>query len=204
MARIDDYASAKDLAVEKLKQENFETLLKRSGFDAAGPNVFRVPFLGKAYRISYPEFDFAQDSEAPGEIPLQEQVLLLHYLLAPMVPRKETWITYREIPDASFYFPAFVKRAADPLKKVFGEDARPFARAAKALSGVPIDAGDEAAQFQVLPRIGIQIILWEGDDEFPPEANILFAENIGELLSPEDIAMLSGMLAYRLMGAAEV
>ena len=119
MPRIDDYASAKDLAVEKLKQEDFETLLKRSGFDAAGPNLFRVPFLGKTYRVSYPEFDFAQDSETPGEIPLQEQVLLLHYLAAPVASRKETWITYREIPDASFYFPAFVKRAADPLKKVF-------------------------------------------------------------------------------------
>ena len=54
----------------------------------------------------------------------------------------------------------------------------------------------------MFPRIGIQIILWEGDEEFPPEANILFDENIGELLSPEDIAMLSGMLTYRLVAGA--
>jgi hypothetical protein len=48
----------------------------------------------------------------------------------------------------------------------------------------------------------LQIILWEGDEEFSPEANILFYDTIGDILSPEDFAWLAGMLVYRLMALA--
>jgi hypothetical protein len=56
--------------------------------------------------------------------------------------------------------------------------------------------------FQPLPRIAIHLALWEGDDEFPPEAGILFDANIQHELAAEDIAVLSGILVYRLMGVA--
>jgi hypothetical protein len=45
----------------------------------------------------------------------------------------------------------------------------------------------------------VRLILWAGDDEFPAEANIVFDENIAEILSPEDIAWLAGMVVYRLI-----
>jgi hypothetical protein len=45
----------------------------------------------------------------------------------------------------------------------------------------------------------VDYILWEGDDEFDAEANILFTESTGECLSPEDAAWLAGMVVYRLM-----
>jgi hypothetical protein len=54
----------------------------------------------------------------------------------------------------------------------------------------------------MLPAVPLQLILWEGDDEFPAEANILFDKTIGRILSPEDIAWLAGMVVYRLMALA--
>jgi hypothetical protein len=109
------------------------------------------------------------------------------------------WIAYREIQGASFYFSAFVKRAIDPLKKTFGTNIQGLVKAAVKLGGQAIPAGDAGFEFRVLPRIPVQLILWEGDAEFPAEANILFDETIGDILSPEDVAWLSGMLVYRLM-----
>jgi hypothetical protein len=44
------------------------------------------------------------------------------------------------------------------------------------------------------------LIIWKGDDEFPPEGNILFDRNILQILSAEDIAWLSGMVVYPLIG----
>ncbi len=58
---------------------------------------------------------------------------------------------------------------------------------------------DVGFEFKVFPKVTLQLILWEGDDEFSTEANILFDETIGEILSPEDVAWLSGMLVYRLI-----
>jgi hypothetical protein len=56
--------------------------------------------------------------------------------------------------------------------------------------------------FQVLPRIEVQLVLWQGDDEFPPEGSVLFDASIQHRLPTEDIAVLSGMLVYKLMGIA--
>jgi len=200
MARVDDYVAAKKLAAEKLASEPLETIAARSGFTAEGADALEVSFLGRNLRVSYPGFEFV--AEGDTEIPVQDQVLVLHYLLAPGGAVSGNWVAYREIPDASFYFSAFVKRAIDPLKKTFGADVYLLKKAAGKLGGKAIDAGDAGFEFDVFPRVPIQLILWEGDEEFPPEANILFDENVGDLLSPEDIAWLAGMLVYRLMGMA--
>jgi len=197
MARIDDYENARKLAIDKLKSISFETIINFSGFDPIDEQKLYVPFLNRTYTIQYPDFQF--DSDDDQEIPIQEQVLLLHYLGGRPQSEFNQWVSYREIPGASFYFSAFVKRAIDPLKKVFGEQLKLLKHAAQKLNAHLIDYGDLGLEFQILPNITIRIVMWEGDDDFTPEANILFSNNIHEILSPEDIAWLSGMLVYRMM-----
>jgi len=203
MPRIDDYINARKLALDKLSGIPFEVILKRSGFASPAPNTFQAPFLDRTYLISHPQFEFSE--RAPGEkaIPLQEQVLILHYMMAPVMPAPTNrWIAYREIPGAAFYFGAFVKRAVEPLKKVFGANLDGFSRAARKLQAQAIENGDAGFEFSVLPGVPLQLILWAADDEFPAEANILFDKNIGQIFLPEDVAWLAGMVVYRLMALA--
>jgi lipopolysaccharide biosynthesis glycosyltransferase len=197
MARTDDYENAKKLAVENLSTIAFETITSYSGFDPLEEDIFRVPFLNRIYQIDYPEFNFV--SEDSHEIPIQEQVLLLHYMSGRPLSEFNKWVAYREIPGASFYFSAFVKRAIDPLKKVFGNQLKILKHTAKKLDATSVEYGDLGLEFPILPNITVRVIMWKGDDEFPPEANILFPDNINEILSPEDIAWLAGMLVYRLI-----
>ena len=125
-------------------------------------------------------------------------------MLAPDAqPITAQWVAYREIPGASFYFSAFVKRAIDPLKYVFGQNLAGLSKAAALLNGRPIEPGDVGFEFDVLPNIPLQLILYAADEEFPAEANILFDRTIGEILSPEDIAWLAGMLVYRLIAISK-
>ena len=203
MPRIDDYINARNLAVEKLSQEPFEIILKRSGFESPDADTFRIPFLDRIYRVDFPRFEFEDMTEEKKEIPLQEQVLVLHYLSASEIPAATgNWVSYREIPGAAFYFGAFVKRAVEPLKKVFGQNLSGFSDAAVKLHATAIENGDAAFEFKVLPAVPLQLILWKADDEFPAEANILFDSTIGQILSPEDVAWLAGMVVYRLMALA--
>jgi len=203
MVRIDDYIESRRIAVEGLRNDSFADILSRSGFAKADQNLFRVSFLNRTYLVNFPEFEFLDESEKPKEIPIQEQILILHYMISPTyVGSTGNWISYREIPGASFYFSTFVKRAIDPLKKVFGQDISKLAKPAETIQGQWIDAGDAGYEFQIFPKVAMQLILWEGDDEFPPEANIIFNETIGEMLSPEDVAWMAGMLVYRLIALA--
>jgi hypothetical protein len=118
------------------------------------------------------------------------------------MPPTGNWVSYREIPDAAFYYGAFLKRAVDPLKKVFGEALEGFERAARHLGGRSVEAGDAAFELWVLPRVPIRLILHAGDEEFPAEATILFDRSVGAILSAEDIAWLAGMTVYRIIACA--
>jgi hypothetical protein len=202
MARIDDYQQARDLAAKELAAEDLNAIARRSGFDSEGDSLLRVPFLDRTYDVTYPDFIF-DDRDNPGKlVPLQEQVLILHYLQGCRPGLEGRWVAYRELPGAGFYFGAFVKRAVDPLKKVFGQNVAVLKQAAAKLGAVPVETGSAGFQLNLLPYAPIQMILWEGDEEFPAEANILFDAAVGDYLSPEDAAWLASLAVYRLMALA--
>ena len=199
MARVDDYQQARDLAAQELAEQSPDELAGHSGLAIAKNGGFNVTFLDKRYHITYPDFIFSDVYQPDIPIPLQEQVLILHYLQGSRPFLKDQWIAYREIPGASFYFGPFVKRAIEPLKKAFGQNVAGFKLAANRLGGHPIDTGNAAFIFSPLPFAPVQLVLWEGDDEFPAEANILFDASIGDYLAPEDAAWLASLVVYRLI-----
>jgi hypothetical protein len=93
-------------------------------------------------------------------------------------------------------------RAVEPLKKVFGDNTDALRQAAAKLNARTIATSSAAFEFDLLPFAPIQIIVWEGDEEFPAEANILFDASVGDYLSPEDAAWLASLTVYRLMALA--
>lgn len=200
MARIDDYINAKRIAAKALEKDSFSGLVSSSGFETSGENTFIIPFLNRVYEVKFPDFSFTDKADPEKEVPIQEQVLVLHYLMGDKAAQpSQDWVAYREIPGASFYFSAFVKRAIDPLKNVFGQNLEGLAIAAGRLNATPLDFGDVGLEFLAFPRLPVHMIVYSGDDEFPAEANILFDSSAGKILSPEDLAWLAGMIVYRLM-----
>lgn len=200
MARIDDYISARKIAINSLLNTELDEIINRTGFKKENGQGMKVSFLDRTYHIDYPDFNFTDMDESSREIPVQEQVLILHYMIAENIPKPSgNWVSYREIPGATFYFSAFIKRAIDPMKKVFGQNISVFKNAASKLEMKPIDYGDAGFEYRPYPYVPMRLILWEGDNEFPPEANILFDKTIGRIMSAEDIAWLAGMVVYRLM-----
>jgi hypothetical protein len=203
MARVDDYIQARQIAAEEVATRSLEEVALSAGIPQIDSRTLRIRFLSRSYRIAWPDCGFEDIDAAGREVPIQEQVLILHYLLgASAAELSGRWIAYREIPGAAFYFSAFVKRAVDPLKKVFGSDGSAFKKAAGKLDGIDIGTGDAGFEFAVFPKVPLRLILWEGDEDFGPEANILFDAAAGRILSPEDAAWLAGMLVYRLMALA--
>lgn len=200
MPRIDDYVQAKQIAVDSLRQTQIDELRQRAGFEPGDSDSIMVPFLDRKYKIESPSFTFTDTENESKEVPIQEQVLILHYLKAPAFPQPTgQWVSYREIPGATFYYSAFLGRAVNPLKKVFGQNIQGFEKAAQKLQGKRISTGDSSFEFYLFPKVPIRITIWEGDEDFSAEANIVFDETVRQILSPEDIAWLAGMLVYRLM-----
>jgi hypothetical protein len=211
MPRIDDYRQALKLASGQLTDKDPELLAGFSGAetgrDKDGRTTLTLSALNRKVRITWAEFTFAAE-KPEQEIPIQEQILYLHYLCGAWsskgVNATGEWISFQEIPDGRFYMDAFQRRAKNPMVTTFGEKPDLLVKVATELYGaVPFNQGDASVVVRALPLVHLALILWKGDEEFPPEGNVLFDRSIIKIFSAEDIAWLSGMVVYPMIGRAK-
>lgn len=107
-------------------------------------------------------------------------------------------ITFKDLPEGTIYFPTFRKRVINPLLKAFENKTDKFIEACYRLNGIPASKGDVASYFQVLPRIGMTFVMWNGDSELPGEGTVLFTKDIINYLPIEDITVLCQILTQKL------
>jgi hypothetical protein len=169
----------------------------------AANGEFTVPFLGKLYVAKWPE-GTAQHAAESQQAEITVHILLLHYLLtADGTPMGGEWIAFRKLPGGIGYDAAYRGRANNRLARAFGADQAAFENAAKAMGGERLSYGDSSFLFRALPRVWLAVVLNLADDEFPADASVLFDSAAEHYLPTEDLAVLAGMLAGRLIKAAK-
>ncbi len=207
MAKIDDYKKAIEIAKKVLAGKSLIQIAWNSGctlkMSSGGMGILSLRFLNNGVEIVWPELSLSF-SVSGEEVPVEQQVLLLHYLNGASGSQLTgKWIGYQEIPDGKFYLEAFQRRAKVPMVRTFGERPDLLVELAATVFGAkPFDQGDFSVMVNAMPMISVALILWKGDDEFPPDGTMLFDRSICDILSAEDIAWLAGMIVYRLTGMA--
>jgi hypothetical protein len=160
---------------------------------------FDVPFWEQRFVVAFPDGIVlrAGSDESP---PIAEQILTLHYLItADGVPVTSQWIAFRELPGGMGYAPAFEARADNRLKQTFGRDIERFHRAANALGGETLSFGDASYLFRIFPKLWLAVVLHLADEEFGASAAVLFDGAAPHYLPTEDLAVIGGILAGRLI-----
>jgi hypothetical protein len=195
-----NYQMAYRLACEELARMNIEEQCKRAGARLIDPEKgILLRFLNRDYLIRLPDIEVSFQ-EGAGEVAIWEKILILHYLITAKGSRPtDRLISYKQVPGGRVYYPTFVNRTTRPLLKVFGRDPSLLIAAAEPFGGTPSDYGDCSVTIPALPRVTITVVIWAGDDEFPPEASMIFDANIVDYLPAEDITVLCNMIAVRLM-----
>jgi hypothetical protein len=160
---------------------------------------FIVPFLGQKYSVTYPEglVTYLHDKT---EAPIITAILLLHYLVnASGVDLSKNWVSFKELQGGRIYSDPFQHRAVIPFIKSFGGRPADFIRAAEKLQAEKAEHGDLSYIITVLPRVPLLYILWQGDEEFPPNGTILFDNYANTYLHTEDYAFIAGMTVAALL-----
>ena len=161
--------------------------------------VIIIEYLNRTYQISLPDIEISlMNSDQP--VPIKDKILMLHYFTsAKGTPLSNKLITYKEVPGGLNYFPTFSKRAIKPLIDHFGKEPDRLLEVARKLGGQKTDCGDVAVTIKAFRRGPISLVLWRGDEEFPPAGNILFDNTVTDYLSTEDVNVLCETIAWRLV-----
>jgi len=170
-----------------------------------------VPFFGRPHIVTHPDGDVAvvnptgavnpaHAQEPPRDAHVSIQIVLMHHLLtADGTPPADRWLAFRELPDGLFYAQAFAGHAEGLLAEKLGANLDGLRRAAESLGGSPLDLANAAYRFQAFPRLAVAALLWEGDEDFPAQARILFDAHAGHYLPTEDLAGIGDWLAHHLI-----
>jgi len=187
-------------AVDEFSQKDLKDMADKSGGIFGGEKI-ALKFFDQQMEITHPEGKVFLHKTGQ-EAGLIETILVLHYLVKAS-GRDLTGknITFKELPGGSIYIDPFTNRCIRPLIGLFGANLEEFSQAAESLGGIKQKFGHVSFCFSAFPRIPVTLVLWAGDEEFPPNANILFDETAPDYLPTEDFAFLCGMLVGQLKAA---
>jgi len=201
------YELAYRLACDELTRlSDIEGQCRRSGagcYLEGSKRVITLEYLNEPYQINLPDVEISRPGDSKP-VPLRDKLLILHYFIrAKGSPLSHRIITFKELAEGSNYFPAFYKRAIKPIIDSFGRQPRHLLGIARELGGLKSDYGDLAVTINAFSRVPITLVLWPGDNEFPPEGSILFDSSISDYLATEDITVLCQTITSRLIGSLE-
>ena len=155
---------------------------------------FTVNLLGRDFAISHP--DYAIRALEEGKLPpLPVQTFLLRYLLESKdVSWGGQWKTFREMPWGEMYIKPYTGRVLTRAAFTFGTRVAAFKAAAEKMGAQAVKHGDAGYQFNLIGGYRMQILVWEGDDEFPPNAQVLYSDNFAEGFAAEDRVVAGDIL----------
>jgi hypothetical protein len=155
---------------------------------------FYVNLLGREFAISHP--DYALRALDGGKLPpLPTQTFLLRYLLeSKNVAWRGDWKTFREMPWGEMYIQPYTGRVLTRAAYTFGFRLAAFKAAAEKMGALPVKHGDAGFEFPLIGNFKMRFLVWEGDDEFPPSAQVLYSDNFAEGFAAEDRVVAGDIL----------
>ncbi len=113
-------------------------------------------------------------------------------------PLSHQLVSVADLKEAQ-YFKGPHRLPVDILAERFGQDLPGFQRVARFLAGTPLAMADAAYTFLPLPRLPVSLLLWLGDEEFPPQGTVLFDRSIEAYLSASGIWLLVNFVISTLL-----
>ena len=171
---------------QKLDPQEVARRLADVSWDGA---AFTVKLLGTTYQITWPNYSITPQTVLPV------QTFLLRYLLeSKTVAWKGTWKTFREMPWGEMYITPYTGRVLTRAAFTFGTRVAAFKAACEKMGAMALPHGDAGYQFDFIGGYQIQIMVWEGDEEFPPSAQVIYSDNFEDGFGAEDRVVAGDIL----------
>lgn len=194
------YRAAAELAWKTLEERDIRVIASDSGSRISGHRLV-LPYFEKRLMVDVGQKAISLDGKAIDDI---TSILALHYLsgCGQEGPTGQL-VAFNQAEGGESYYQAFRSRSIDRLAGAFGKDPARLVRAGARMHGRDLKMGTFAVEVHVFPKLVITAIVWEGDEEIPAAANILFDSSAFRILPTEDLAVAGSLVVARLIKAKD-
>jgi len=199
---LDRLAPVVSAAQTKLRARGADVVAQMSGCVRDAEGNLRVILLGREYLVSPYDFRVCSAVDLREASSFVSSLILTYLASADGTPPSGTWVGFRELPDGIFYVQAFQGYSGERLVRELQGGLTAFHRAAQQVGGQALALGSAAYAFDVLPRVRLAVVYWEGDDECPSQAQVLFDRSASHYLPTDGLAILGSQLVGLLLKAA--
>ncbi len=163
-----------------------------------GEDMVTIPLLGEQYTVHRSGGVLGAEPATP-----YVRILLYNYLVrggGPMPTGR--WVPIESLPGALSKGPelqAICEAKVIAACKDHGLEA--LGEACLRAGGTRIEAGnaDLACRFQGLPKVPLLLLVWEGDQDFPPRARLLMDETVAEHLDADSLLVLAELMTDKIL-----
>ena len=201
------------MAVENHKEEvpfsYYENLFRKLDPQEAAERLdacwdgteFQLQLLNRRLAIRWPEYEI-RALDGGSVPPLPTQTFLLRYLLeCRKTDWDGQWKTFREMPWGEMYIKPYTGRVLTRAAFTFGTRVAAFRAGCEKLGATAVAHGDAGYEFDLIGGYKMQILVWEGDDEFPPNAQVLYSANFADGFAAEDRVVAGDILISMIKAA---
>jgi hypothetical protein len=154
--------------------------------------IYRLTVWGRPYAVEPRKgriFCVSPDRE-----PLHPyfDLFAVHYLLsAKEIQPAGQWISEKDIPGGTTFFRGPHEIPAHLVVSGVDGDIEGFTRRCERYGGTKLALADAAYSFFITPRVPVAVLFWQGDEEFPAEAKLLYDVTIVRHLASDIVYALA-------------
>lgn len=157
---------------------------------------FQVRMMQKEFLVSWPDctvrkVDPADEGYGAAEDTVAAKIMIIRLLTRGVsAVSSGKFLTYRDVPWGEVYYRQFHGRCILRLAFSYGNKQEAFRAAMEKIGAKKLSDGDVSYEFEFINDYYVRFILWAGDEEFPPSAQILFSDNFPLSFEAEDLAVV--------------
>lgn len=198
MSKKEAQAEAIRLAIAELANVDLAERAEILGLPALNDGKITLRVFGKEMELDGDCNLIVKETGAPSRP--DDRILLLHYLKNEFaVKSADELISFRNLPGGQFYWNPFQSRSVKPLIGRIGNNLNFLRENLNRFDWEETAIKDFSAKIHVFGNVYVTLVYYLGDEEFPPDAELLFDSSIKHLFVTEDVAVIASRICIGLL-----
>ncbi len=117
---------------------------------------------------------------------------------------QDDWVPYEELRGTGPFSRSFQAHVVQPFARMFNGRGAALEWALQALGGKKLPWSDVGYELHAFDCIPVRFLFWEGDEEFPAQANLLFDRSATDFIDEKSIVRIALIGLDRIVKAAGI